>query len=402
MMISERAKRLKPSPTLVIAAKEKQLKSQGIDVVGFGAGEPDFDTPSHIKDAAKVAIDEGFTKYTPASGIEELKDAVIETFKRDKGLSYDRSEVIITCGGKHALFSLFQAILNERDEVIIPCPFWVSYPAMVELAGGKPVFLETEQEEDYEIDPKRLRSLLTPKTRAIVLNYPSNPHGAVYNVETLSAVGEIACERNLIVIADEIYDKIVYDGLKHVSIASLSAEFKERTVLVHGVSKTYAMTGWRIGFAAGRKEIIQAMANIQSQSTSNPTSISQKAALSALLGPSEPVISMVKEFERRRNLLHSFFVEMSIRSFKPKGAFYAFPDFSEFLGSKWKAGTIRDSMDLSSFLLEVFHVSTVPGVEFGREGHLRLSFATSYENISKGIERMREALQSLRNSTTNR
>jgi len=399
-MISERAKRLRPSPTLTIAAKEKLLRSKGIDVVGFGAGEPDFETPPHVKDAAKAAIDEGFTRYTPVSGIEELKDAVIETFKRDKGLSYERTEVIITCGGKHALFNLFQALLNEGDEVIVPSPFWVSYPAMVELAGGRPVFLETSQDEEYEIDARRLVRLVTPRTKAIVLNYPSNPHGALYSVETLSAVGRIACENDLIVVADEIYDKIVYDGLRHVSIASLEKEFKERTILVHGVSKTYAMTGWRIGFAAGRREIIEAMANIQSQSTSNPTSISQKAALSALLGPSDSVVSMVEEFQRRRDFLYSSFVGMSVECFRPKGAFYMFPNFSEFLGREWKGTIIRDSADLCSILLEEFRVSTVPGIEFGKDGHLRLSFATSYGSIAKGVERIREAVQALRNSTT--
>ncbi len=284
-MISHRARLLKPSPTLAIAAKEKELRAQGLDIVGFGAGEPDFETPMHIKKAAIDAILDGYTKYTPAAGSEELKDAIIAKFKRDNDLEYKRDEVIVTCGGKHALYSLFQSIFEEGDEVIIPTPYWVSYPAMAELAGATPVFAETHEEEDYQLTAEILKKHITSKTKGIILNYPSNPCGSVYYLSNLEQIGKLAVENGIHLISDEIYDKIVYDGYKHTSIASLGGPIKEMTIITHAVSKTYSMTGWRIGFAAGKKEIIQAMSNIQSQSTSNPTSISQKAALAALTGP---------------------------------------------------------------------------------------------------------------------
>ena len=285
-MVSNRARSLKPSPTLAITAKEKALRAQGLDVVGFGAGEPDFDTPMHIKKAAIDAILDGYTKYTPAAGSEELKDAIISKFKRDNDLEYGRDEVIVTCGGKHALYGLFQAIFQEGDEVIVPTPYWVSYPVMVELAGAAPVFVETYEEEDYQLTAEMLKKHLTSKTKGIILNYPSNPSGSVYYLSCLEEIGKLAVENGIYLISDEIYDKIVYDGYKHTSIASLGQPIKEMTIITHAVSKTYSMTGWRIGFAAGAREIIQAMSNIQSQSTSNPTSISQKAALAALTGPS--------------------------------------------------------------------------------------------------------------------
>ena len=395
-MLSIRAKRLKPSPTLEISAIEKSLKARGFDVIGFGSGEPDFPTPQHIKEAAIRAINENFTKYTPATGIEELKDAVIEKFKKEKGLSYSRDEVIITCGGKHALFNLFQAILEEGDEVVIPSPYWVSYPAMVELCGGKPVFLETFEEEDFDINVERLKKIITRKTKAIVLNYPCNPTGAIYSRETLEEIGRIAVDRNIIIISDEIYEKIVYDGHEHISIASIDESIKEKTVICHGVSKTYSMTGWRIGFSAGNKEIIKAMGNIQSQSTSNPTSISQIAALAALRGPDEPIFEMVKEFKRRRDyLVRELNFIPGIRCFNPKGAFYVFPNFTSIIGKNHNGKTVDSSTTLSKILLESFHVATVPGIEFGKEGYLRLSFATSMEAIEKGVERIKKAISSL-------
>jgi aspartate aminotransferase len=395
-MLSDRAKTLKPSPTLAIAAKEKALRAQGLDVVGFGAGEPDFDTPNHIKKAAIDAIMDGYTKYTPASGSEELKDAIIQKFKRDNDIEYRRDEVIVTCGGKHALYNLFQAIFQEGDEVIIPTPYWVSYPAMVELAGATPVFIETHEEEEYQLSADMLKSVITSKTKGIVLNYPSNPSGSVFYRENLEAIGKIAVENNIYIISDEIYDKIVYDGYEHTSIASLGQPIKETTIITHAVSKTYSMTGWRIGFAAGKKEIIQAMGNIQSQSTSNPTSISQKAAVAALNGPQDFVEMMVKEFKKRRDVLVDGLNSIEgVTCLSPKGAFYVFPSFKGHMGRTYKGKKVQNIGHLTEILLEDFHVAVVPGGEFGKEGYLRLSFATSMEVIEKGLLRIRKAIAAL-------
>ncbi len=395
-MISDRAKSLKPSATLAIAAKEKALRAQGLDIVGFGAGELDFDTPMHIKKAAIDAILDGYTKYTPAAGSEELKDAIIGKFKRDNDLEYGRDEVIVTCGGKYALYSLFQTIFQEGDEVIVPTPYWVSYPAMVELAGAAPVFVETYEEDDFQLTAEMVKKHLTSKTKGIILNYPSNPSGSVYYLSCLEEIGKLAVENGVYLVSDEIYDKIVYEGYKHTSIASLGQPIKEMTIITHAVSKTYSMTGWRIGFAAGKKEIIQAMSNIQSQSTSNPTSISQKAALAALTGPQDFVGMMVKEFTRRRN----FFVDGlnsidGVSCFNPKGAFYVFPCFKGLSDRTYKGRRVKSIAQWTEILLEDFHVAVVPGGEFGKEGYLRLSFATSMEVIEKGLERIRRAVQAL-------
>lgn len=395
-MLSDRARSLKPSPTLAITAKEKALRAQGLDVVGFGAGEPDFDTPIHIKKAAIDAILDGYTKYTPASGSEELKDAIIAKFKRDNDLEYKREEVIVTCGGKHALYNLFQAIFQEGDEVIIPVPYWVSYPAMAELAGATPVFVETHEEEEYQLSPEELKRHITGKTKGIVLNYPSNPAGSVYRRPNLEALGKIAVENNIYLISNEIYDKIVYDDYVHTSIASLGQPIKEMTVITHAVSKTYAMTGWRIGFAAGKKEIIQAMANIQSQSTSNPTSISQKAAVAALTGPQGFVDFMIKEFKKRRDFLVEGLNSIDgVTCYNPRGAFYVFPSFRSLLGRTYKGKRVETTAQFTEILLEDFHVAVVPGGEFGKEGYLRLSFATSMDVIEKGLQRITRAVAAL-------
>ena len=395
-MLSDRAKSLKPSPTLAITAKEKALRAQGLDIVGFGAGEPDFDTPSHIKKAAIDAILDGYTKYTPVSGIDPLKDAIIAKFKKENDLEYKRDEVVVTCGGKQALYNLFQAIFQEGDEVIVPMPYWVSYPAMIELAGAKPVFVETHEEEDYQLTPDMVKEHLTSKTKGIVLNYPSNPAGSVYNRTNLEAVAKLAVENNVYLISDEIYEKIVYDNYVHKSIASFGQPIKEMTIIAHGVSKTYSMTGWRIGFAAGPREIIQAMINIQSQSTSNPTSIAQWAALAALTGPQEFVGFMVDTFKRRRDILVSGLRSIEgITCFNPKGTFYVFPSFNAVLGRMYKGKKVASIAAFTEILLEDFHVAVVPGNEFGKEGYLRLSFATSQEIIEKGLERIRKAVESL-------
>jgi aspartate aminotransferase len=394
-MLSKRASSLKPSPTLTINAKEKALKAQGLDIVGFGVGEPDFDTPDHIKKAAIDAINEGFTKYTPAAGIDPLKDAIIEKFKRDNNLTYKRDEVIVSCGGKHSLYNLFQALFEKGDEVIIPIPYWVSYPPMVELAGAKPVLVDTSEKDDFQITKRLLKKHITKKTKGIVLNYPSNPAGSVYSVENLKEIGKIAVENNIYIISDEIYEKLTYDEYTHTSIASINPSFKERTIIAHGVSKTYAMTGWRIGFAAGPKEIIQAMSNIQSQSTSNPTSISQKAAVVALNGPQDFIKTMVSEFKKRRDFLVRELRSIEgVNCYNPKGAFYVFPNFNKLLGRKYKGKKIGSSSVLTEILLEDFHTAVVPGVEFGKEGYLRLSFATSMEVIKKGVERIKKAVAS--------
>jgi aspartate aminotransferase len=395
-MISDRARSLKPSATLAVAAKEKALRAQGLDIVGFGAGEPDFDTPNHIKKAAIDAIMDGYTKYTPAAGMEELRDAVIAKFKKENDLEYKREEVMVTCGGKHALYNLFQSIFQSGDEVIIPTPFWVSYPAMVELAGATPVFVETHEEEDYQLTAEVLKKHITSRTKGIILNYPSNPAGSVYSLPNLEAVGKLAVENGIYLISDEIYERIAYDGYQHTSIASLGQPIKELTIITHGVSKTYAMTGWRIGFAAGSKEVVQAMSNIQSQSTSNPASISQKAALAALTGPQDSVGFMVKEFKRRRDFLVTGLNSMEgVSCFNPKGAFYVFPSFKGLAGRAYKGKKVTSITQWTEILLEDFHVAVVPGVEFGKEGYLRLSFATSMEIIEKGLERIRRAVEVL-------
>jgi aspartate aminotransferase len=395
-MLSARAASLKPSATLAIAAKEKALRAEGMDIVGFGAGEPDFETPTHIKRAAIDAIMDGFTKYTPVGGIDQLKDAIIEKFKRDNDLEYKREEIAVSCGGKHSLYNLFQAIFQEGDEVIIPVPYWVSYPPMVELAGAKPVFVETFEEEDYQLTAEMIRKHLTPKTKGIVLNYPSNPVGSVFFQENLEKIGKLAVEQNVYLISDEIYDKIVYGDYVHTSVASLGQPIKELTIITHAVSKTYAMTGWRIGFAAGPKNIIQAMTNIQSQSTSNPTSISQWAAVAALKGPQDSVAVMVQEFARRRDVLVSGLKSIEgVSCFNPHGAFYVFPGIKNLIGRAYKGRRINNSTDFASVLLEDFHVAVVPGIEFGKEGYMRLSFATSMENVKKGLERIKKAAKAL-------
>ena len=395
-MLSQRARQLKPSPTLAIAAKEKELKAQGIDIVGFGAGEPDFDTPDHIKQAAIKAINDNFTRYTPASGIDLLKDAVIGKFKRDNDLVYKRDEVLISCGGKHSLYNLFQALFQQGDEVIVPAPYWVSYPPMIELAGGRPIIVETAEKDNYQITTQMLKKVMTKKTKGIILNYPSNPVGSVYSKENLEAIGRLAEEHDFYIISDEIYEKLAYDDYAHVSIASIGPSFKERTIICHGVSKTYAMTGWRIGFAAGPAPIIKAMGNIQSQSTSNPASISQMAAAAALNGPQDNIAFMLDAFKKRRDFLVQELRSVpGVTCYNPKGAFYVFPNFNNVLGKKYKGTLIDSSSTLATMLLEGFHTAVVPGIEFGKEGYLRLSFATSMEIIQKGIERIKHAVASL-------
>ncbi len=394
MTISRRVQAIKPSPTLTITAKAKAMRAEGVDVIGFGAGEPDFDTPDHIKKAAIKALENGFTKYTAAGGTDELKDAVIGKFKRDNGLDYDRTQILVSCGGKHCLYNLAQVLFDTGDEVIIPSPYWVSYPPIVTLADALPVILETTEESGFKMDPDKLRRAITKRTKALVLNSPCNPSGTTYTESELSEIADIVLEKGIYVISDEIYEKIVYDGFQFVSIASLDKEVKERTIIVHGVSKTYSMTGWRIGFTAGPSSIIEAMNKIQGQSTSNPTSISQKASQEALSGPQDVVEAMVGEFQKRRDYIIDRLNSLEgVTCVKPAGAFYAFPNLSSYLGKSFREKPIRNSMDLADYLLNFAQVAVVPGAAFGTEGFERLSFATSMENIEIGIDRIEKALK---------
>ncbi len=391
--LSHRARELKPSPTLAITAKAKSMQGQGIDVISFGAGEPDFDTPQNVKRAAIRAIEEGFTKYTPVGGIDELKDAVIQKFERDQQPTYKRSEILISCGGKHSFYNLAQALFDKGEEVIVPAPFWVSYPPMISLAEATPVILPTEEKNGFKMTPEDLKRVISPRTKALIINSPSNPTGSAYTQLELEKIAEIALSNGFFVISDEIYEKIVYDGFKFVSIASLGKEIKEKTIILHGVSKTYSMTGWRIGYAAGPEEIISAMANIQSQSTSNPTSIAQKASVEALVGPQDEVQRMVAQFQERRNYMVDRLNRIEgVSCFKPVGAFYAFPNFSSFYGRSFQGRSIGNSTALADYLLDVARVAVVPGVEFGADPFERLSFATSMDKIREGLDRIEEAL----------
>lgn len=395
-VLSNRAKGLKPSPTLAINAKAKAMQAQGIRVVSFGAGEPDFDTPENIKRAAIKSIEQGFTKYTAVGGIDELKDAVIQKFQRDNQLTYKRSQILISCGGKHSFYNLAQALFDRGDEVIIPAPYWVSYPPMVALAEATPVIIETKEENGFKVTTEDLKKAITPRTKALVLNSPCNPTGSSYTKKELEKIAEIALSRGFYVISDEIYEKIVYDGFEFRSIASLGEEIKGRTIIVHGVAKTYAMTGWRIGYTAGSEEIISAMSNIQSQSTSNPTSISQKASVEALIGPQDEVKKMVSAFAQRRNYIVDRLNEIpGISCFKPIGAFYVFPNFSEYYGKSYQGKKISNSTDLADYFLDVAKVAVVPGVEFGADPFERLSYATSMEDIREGVDRIEESLKKL-------
>ncbi len=396
MKLARRVSRVKPSPTLAVSAKAKAMKAKGIDVIGFGAGEPDFDTPEHIKQAAVNALQQGFTKYTPASGIDELKDAIIEKLKRENNLKYERKQILVSCGAKHSLYNLYQAVLNPGDEVLIPAPYWVSFPDMAILAGAKPVIINTTEKNGFKITPAQLRAKLSTKTRLVILNSPSNPTGSAYNKKELEALAKVLEKRDLFIATDEIYEKIIYDGFKFYSIASLNKKLREKIIVVNGVSKTYSMTGWRIGYAAGPADVIAAMSNIQSQSTSNPTSFAQKGALEAMTGPQKNVERMVAEFKRRRDYVIKTMRAMpSVTCYKPQGAFYVFPDFSAHLGRRFRGKAIKNSVEFCQFLLNEVKVAAVPGSAFGAEGYLRISYATSMKNLKEGLRRITHALSIL-------
>jgi aspartate aminotransferase len=392
-MLAERVKKIKPSPTLAMDAKAKALKAQGLDIVNFGVGEPDFDTPEHVKEAAIKAIRDGFTKYTPVGGIDELKEAIVQKFKKDNNLEYTKEEILVSCGAKHSLYNIAQALYGPGDEIIIPSPYWVSYPDQVLLNDATPVFLKTYEEDSFMLRPDVLESKITKKTKAIILNSPSNPTGLTYDKKTLQAIAEIALKHNLYIVSDEIYEKLVYDDTGFISIASLSKDIKDKTIVINGLSKSHAMTGWRIGYAAGPKDIIKAMTNIQSQSTSNPTSIAQKAAVAALTGPQDFISVMHAEFDKRRRFLVEGLNSIEgVRCLKPTGAFYAFVNVSKLYGKKTGARQINSSLDMAMYLLEDANVALVHGEAFGDDNYIRISYATSMENIKKGLERIREAI----------
>jgi len=395
-MITKRVNKIKPSPTLAITAKANSLRAQGVDVIGFGAGEPDFDTPAHIKEAAVKSLNAGFTKYTAVGGTDALKDAIIAKLKRDNGLDYTRSQILVSCGAKHSLYNLAVALLEEGDEVIIPAPYWVTYPDQVLLCDALPVIVKTTEETAFKITPDQLRAAATPKTKALVLNTPSNPTGAAYTRRELEAIADVALKHCPFIISDEIYEKLVYDGFEHVSIASLSREVKDRTIVINGFSKSHAMTGWRLGYAAGPEGIISAMNKVQSQSTSNPTSFAQQAAVAAYNGSQECVDQMVRQFDRRRRYIVERLNSLEgARCFNPQGAFYVFPNVSGLYGRKYKGRPIAGSVDLASFLLDEAKVAVVDGVGFGADDYIRISYATSMENIEKGMDRIEKSLSML-------
>lgn len=397
MFLSQRARAIKPSPTLAIDAKAKALKAQGVDVIGFGVGEPDFDTPQNIKDAGIKAIENGFTKYCPVGGTDDLKDAIIGKLKKDNGLSYERGEIIVSCGAKHSLYNIAVTVLEKDDEVIIPAPYWVSYPDIVALADATPVIVNTSEKNGFKMTAEEFKKAITPKTKAVVINSPSNPTGSSYSRKDLEAIAEIAVENKILIISDDIYEKLVYDGFEFVSIASIGKEVKDLTIVVNGVSKAYAMTGWRIGYAAGAKEIITAMTNIQSQSTSNPTSIAMKASTEALNGSQDAVNAMVKEFDKRRVYMVERLNAISgISCLRPNGAFYAFPNITGLLGKEFNGKVIENSSDMAALLLDEAKVALVPGSAFGAEGYLRLSYATSMDKIKEGIDRIEKAVGTLK------
>lgn len=385
MELAKRVSTLTPSSTLAITAKAKELKEQGHDVIGLGAGEPDFNTPQYIIDAAVRSMEEGHTKYTPSGGLPKLKEAIIEKFKQDQGLTYTAKEIFVGTGAKHVLYTLFQALLNEGDEVIIPSPYWVSYPEQVKLAGGEPVFVEGKESNDFKLTPAQLEPVLTDRTKAIIINSPSNPTGSLYTQEELAALGEVCLKHNVLIISDEIYEKLVYDGAKHTSVAEISPQLKENTVVINGVSKSHSMTGWRIGYAAGPEALIQAMTNLASHSTSNPTTSAQYGAIAAYTEDDGSVEKMRVAFEERLHTIYDKLVAIpGVSCVKPKGAFYLFPNVEEAA-----ALTGHETVDdFVKVLLEEEKVALVPGSGFGAPDNVRLSYATSLELLEAAIDRI--------------
>ncbi|MEK6563164.1 MAG: pyridoxal phosphate-dependent aminotransferase [Candidatus Binatota bacterium] len=396
MKVSERSKLVKPSVTLALAAKAQAMRAQGVDLVNFTAGEPDFDTPQRIKDAAVQALKKGMTKYTDVRGIEPLREAVAKKYLKEFALQYSKDEVLVSCGGKHALYNIFQATIDPGDEVIIPSPYWVSYSDMVLLAGGVPKLIPATEANGFRITPKELKGAMTSRTRAFVFNSPSNPTGAAYGFEEIQGLCRILEQHNCLILSDDIYEKIVYDGFRFHSIVSVSPSLRERTIIFNSLSKTYAMTGWRIGYALGPAAVISAAAKIQSQSTSNPTSFAQVAAIEALAGPQDEVQQMVGEFQKRRDLIVKRLKGMpGISCFNPQGAFYVFPNVGSLLGKKAGEFKLASAGDFAEYLLQESRVLAVPGEDFGSTENIRISYATSLEEIEKGCERIETAIRKI-------
>ena len=396
MNLSKKAMNMEPSMTLALTAKAGELKAQGVDVISFGVGEPDFNTPQNIIDAAILAMNQGKTKYTAVSGITELKEAIVKKFYNDNGLNYKSENIIVSTGGKQCLFNVFAAILNVGDEVLIPKPYWVSYPELVKLNDGIPVFVETNEEDDFKINFKNLEKSITNKTKAIVVNSPNNPTGSIYSKKELMEIADFAKKYDLYIISDEMYEKLTYGDNKHISIASLNEDAFNRTIVVNGLSKAYAMTGWRVGYAAGKKEIIKLMNNIQSHTTSNVNSIAQYASLEALTGQQEEMKIMQNEFDRRRKVMMKLLDDISDVSYiEPKGAFYILVNIEEIL-KKFK---ISGSSEFCEKLLDRENVVAIPGIAFGEDNYIRLSYATSMDSIETGLNRISNFIKNLNIST---
>lgn len=389
LTLSRKAQAVKPSSTLAITAKAKELKEKGIDVVGFGAGEPDFNTPENICDAAIKAIHDGFTKYTPAQGTLELRKAICEKFLQFNGLKYEPDQVVVSNGGKHSLTNIFTAILNPGDEVIIPAPYWLSYPEIVKLADGIPIFIKTDRKQNYKVTAEQIEAVCTDKTKALILNSPNNPSGMIYTREELEAIAEVAIRKDFYVVSDEMYENLIYGDDQAVSIASLNDEIYKRTITCSGVAKSYSMTGWRIGYTGSSKEIAKLMASVQSHQTSNPNSIAQKAAYEALVGPQDSVNRMKEEFNKRRDYMYERISGIKhISALKPQGAFYLFVDIGETLNLIYKGEIVGTVGNLAKILIEDFNVAVIPCDDFGFPDHIRLSYAISLEQIKKGLDRI--------------
>ncbi len=398
MKFSERISNISPSMTLAIDAKAREMKTRGEDVIGFGAGEPDFNTPERIKQAGIRAIENNETRYTPVGGTDLLKEAIITKLARDNGLVYEKNQILASCGAKHSFYNLAQVLWQAGDEVIVPAPYWVSFPEMVTLSGAKPVIVNTDAASDFKITAEQIDKAVTPNTRAIVINSPSNPTGSAYDKDELEKLAECALRHGLLIISDEIYEQIVFDGFHHTSIASISKEVQKQCVVINGVSKSYAMTGWRIGYiAAGDPEIVKQVSKLQGQSTSNPCATSQAASIEALAGSLDEVRAMVREFEKRRDIIVERLTQIpGVSCRKPTGSFYSFPDFSGIYGKKDTNGKVlKGSLDLSDYLLSTKKVAIVPGIAFGADAHARLAFAMSLEKIEAGTHRIKEAIENL-------
>ena len=393
LSLSQRSEKVAPSSTLAITAKINSMQAEGIDIVKFAAGEPDFDTPEYIKDATIEALKNGFTKYTPVPGIAELREAIVEKFMKDNAIVYSPSQIIVSCGAKHSIYNILQAICNPGDEIVFAAPYWVSYPEMAKLADATPVVVETTADQNFCMKPEQIEDVLSDRTKAIIISSPSNPTGTVYDAAMLEQIAELALKYQFYVISDEIYESLLYDNLKHQSIASLDEAVQEITFVVNGVSKAYSMTGWRIGYTAGPEKAIQAMSRIQSHSTSNPTSFAQVGAVTALTASQEAVEEMRRAFEERRNVICQRFDEIEgITYARPQGAFYIFPDVSAHYGRNINGKTVNGSVDMTDYLLDNARVGVIPGSASGADNHLRLSFATSLEDINRGLDRIKEAL----------